>query len=164
MGSLGDRKPSQLLAEMLELCPREEHGSKLFAVLFLQRMLREIRVLLAHDDHSNLRVLAVKADQLLAFHKLQLRESPVASAACEEEADTVAALRFGGKNGKQHGGNRKKDCQPPPLDLAQQASGLCFYHWSFGENARNCRSPCSWQGNKLARALLAPSALALWPT
>ena len=120
-------------------------------------MPREIRVLLAHDDHSNLRTLAVKADQLLAFHKLQLHEtSPVASATCEEEVDTVAAIRFRGKGVKQHGGkkqkpplppNRKKDGPPPPLDLAQQSSSLCFYHWNFGENARNCRSPCSWQGN-----------------
>ncbi len=162
LGPLGDRKPSQLLAEMLELCPRDEHGSKLFAALFLQRMPREIRVLLAHDDHTDLRALAVKADQLLVFHKLQLHESsPVASATCQEDADTVAALRFGGKSGKQNGGkqhggkkqkpplppNRKKDGPPPPLDLAQQSSGLCFYHWNFGENARNCRSPCSWQGN-----------------
>ena len=38
MGSLGDRKPSQLLAEMLELCPREEHSIKLFTAIFLQRM------------------------------------------------------------------------------------------------------------------------------
>ncbi len=30
MGSLGDRKPSQLLAEMLDLSPRDKHGSKLF--------------------------------------------------------------------------------------------------------------------------------------
>ncbi len=70
MGSLGYKKPSQLLTKMLELCPREEHGSKLFAALFLQRMPCEIHMLLAHDDQSNPLILAVKADQLLAFHKL----------------------------------------------------------------------------------------------
>ena len=55
MEPMGDKKPSQLLAAMLEICPRDEHGSKLFAALFLQRLPRELRVLLAHDDHTNLR-------------------------------------------------------------------------------------------------------------
>ena len=27
------------------------------------------------------------------------------------------------------------------------ASGLCLYHWKFGEEARICFKPCSWQGN-----------------
>jgi hypothetical protein len=27
------------------------------------------------------------------------------------------------------------------------ASGLCRYHWKFGEEARFCVKPCSWQGN-----------------
>ena len=27
------------------------------------------------------------------------------------------------------------------------ASGLCRYHWKFGEEARICMKPCSWQGN-----------------
>ena len=36
MDPLCHLKPSQLLAKMLEVCPRDQHGSKLFAVLFLQ--------------------------------------------------------------------------------------------------------------------------------
>ncbi len=27
------------------------------------------------------------------------------------------------------------------------ASSLCRYHWKFGEEARFCVKPCSWQGN-----------------
>jgi len=152
MEPLGARKPSQLLAEMMELCPREEHGSKLFAALFLQRLPREIRVLLAHDDHSDLRLLAVKADQLIAFHKQQPHEVAVV------EEDTVAAVRHGGKpsfkSNKKKGTKpplpppRQKDGPPPPLELAQQAAGLCWYHWVWGEQAKKCTPPCTWSGTK----------------
>ena len=58
MEPLGGRKPSELLADMLELCPPTQHNNVFFAVLFLQRLPREIRVLLTHEDHTDLRRLA----------------------------------------------------------------------------------------------------------
>ena len=101
-----------------KLCPKEEHSSKLFAAFFLQRLPREIYMLLAHDDHSNLHQLAVKADQLLAFLRLQLHESPpVAAVAVGEDAELVAAMRFSAKGGKQkgwRGGHKGKPPMPPP--------------------------------------------------
>lgn len=154
MDPLGGRKPSQMLAEMLEVCPRDEHGSKLFAALFLQRLPRELRVLLAHDDHNNLRQLAAKADQLQAYHKQQSHEVAAAvETSCTGEL--VAAVKGSGKAAfKKKGGKppplpppRKKEGPPSPLELAQQASSLCWYHWHFGDAAKKCESPCSWQGN-----------------
>jgi len=154
MEPLGDRKPSQLLAAMLEVCPRDEHGSKLFVALFLQRLPRELRVLLAHDDHSNLRQLAAKADQLQAFHKQQGHEL-VAAAGESSSGDLVAALKKGGGGGGGHGKkkggpppmppNRKKEGPPTPRDLAQVASGMCTFHWRYGDNARRCTAPCNYQ-------------------
>ncbi len=29
----------------------------------------------------------------------------------------------------------------------KKASGLCRFHWKFGEEAYICAKPCSWQGN-----------------
>jgi hypothetical protein len=29
----------------------------------------------------------------------------------------------------------------------RRASGLCRFHWKFGEDAYICAKPCSWQGN-----------------
>ena len=34
-----------------------------------------------------------------------------------------------------------------PSNLARMGSDLCFFHWSLGDKARNCVSPCGWQGN-----------------
>jgi len=153
MEPLGDRKPSQLLAAMLEVCPRDEHGSKLFAALFLQRLPRELRVLLAQDDHRDLRQLAAKADQLQAFHKQQGHEL---AAVTGESEDLVAAIKKGKGGG---GGQNKRKGGPPslppdrrqagppttPRDLAQVASGMCIWHWRYGDKARRCSSPCNYQ-------------------
>jgi hypothetical protein len=53
MLALGSRKPSDLMAAMLETCPRGEEKSNLFVCIFLQRLPREIRVLLANVDHKD---------------------------------------------------------------------------------------------------------------
>ncbi len=58
---LGDRKPSVLLAEMLEFCPEGESSTAVFAFLFLQRLPREIRVLLSEDGPANMPRLAISS-------------------------------------------------------------------------------------------------------
>ncbi len=54
MPPLGSRKPSEMMAAMLETCPRGEEKTNLFACIFLQRLPREIRVLLARVDQSKI--------------------------------------------------------------------------------------------------------------
>jgi hypothetical protein len=68
MPALGSRKPSEMMAAMLEVCPRGEEKTDLFACLFLQRLPRELRVLLARADHKEPKALADHADELWAFH------------------------------------------------------------------------------------------------
>jgi hypothetical protein len=60
LSPLGDRKPSVMLAEMLEYCPAGESTTAVFAFLFLQRLPREIRVLLSEDDPANMRAMLKK--------------------------------------------------------------------------------------------------------
>ena len=156
---LGGRKPSELLADMWELCPADQHNNIFFAALFLQRLPRDIRVLLTHEDHSNLRLLAAKADRLVAFGG---KHDTVAAAVDDTQEDLVAALP--GRNKQHQRGNSKQNRkQPPPVPprpqkekekyptapatLARDSAGLCYYHWSYGDKANNCSAPCSWQGN-----------------
>jgi hypothetical protein len=62
---LGGRKPSELMAAMQKLRPpRDEH---FFIYNFLQRLPKEVRILLAHNNFSNTRKLAEKADGLLRW-------------------------------------------------------------------------------------------------
>ena len=150
MEPLGSRKPTQLLAAMLELCPREEHGSKLFAALFLQRLPSELRVLLTHEDQSDLRQLAARADQFQAYQRRQAHELV---AVAEEDAVAAVSKKSGNKKKPPLPPNRKKAGPPKggnktlsPSDAAAQAAGVCFYHWNWGERARECRAPCKWEG------------------
>ena len=55
---LGARKPSEMLAAMMEFCPKGEERSSFLAFFFLQRLPTEMRVLLSEDDHTELRQLA----------------------------------------------------------------------------------------------------------
>jgi hypothetical protein len=79
MEPLGGRKASELLVAM-QKCrpPKDEH---FFAYHFLQQLPREIRVLLAHEDQSDMRKLAEKADALLALHHPQGHDVAAAAVA-----------------------------------------------------------------------------------
>jgi hypothetical protein len=65
MPALGGRKPSEFMAAMLETCPRGDEKTNLFACIFLQRLPREIRVLLAKADHKEPKT---QTDKLWALH------------------------------------------------------------------------------------------------
>ncbi|KAK4325415.1 hypothetical protein Pmani_004010 [Petrolisthes manimaculis] len=63
MDGLGDRKPSELINEMLALM--EGHKScLLFEQIFLEQMPEDIRLLLAQDTFTDPRGLAARADEL----------------------------------------------------------------------------------------------------
>jgi hypothetical protein len=172
MGNLGDRKPSELLAQMLELCPRGQEANEFFLFLFLQRLPKELRIMLGDDPDHDARALAAKADKLWAYHSHQQPGSVAAVAASssdEDEPSAVAAIRGPAAKGRQwphqsgrsgggsgggsgnSGGNKNKQSSgkggPSPAALARNSSGLCIFHWRFSDKAHNCVAPCSWQGN-----------------
>jgi hypothetical protein len=90
MEPLGGRKPSELLAAMLELCPRGPETSIFFTHLFLERLPAELRIMLGEDDHQNPRDVAMKADSLWALHKMHL--APGAVVASVDGPSSVAGL------------------------------------------------------------------------
>jgi hypothetical protein len=53
VGPLGSRRPSQLLAEMMELCPDDEEASCFFVFFFLQRLPAWQRIQLESDDQDD---------------------------------------------------------------------------------------------------------------
>jgi hypothetical protein len=170
---LGKQKPSELLAEMVRICPRGEENSVFFNCHFLQKLPRELRILLSETDMSDKRQLSAKADQIWA-HNAQLHHDTVAAIAPEPEVPdaSVVAVQGGrfnrGGRGVQRGSGLGRGRgrgrgaaagngggpvgggqagTPTPLKLARQASGLCFFHFQFGDRANSCTEPCSWQGN-----------------
>jgi hypothetical protein len=143
--ALGARKPSELMSQMLEICPRGEERSHLFACLFLRRLPREIRVLLNKVDHKDPKALAEQADELWALHAHDSMVAAVQEVALDEAS--INALKQQSKD--KSGDNKKKeksDRQGPSL-AARLESGLCHGHWVYGESSTTCHKPCTWQGN-----------------
>ena len=168
---LGDRRPSELLAEMLELVQPGDERTNLFALIFLRRLPAAVRLLLTEDNTEDVRALADKADRCAAsLHKSQ-PHTVAAVAPGEEYEDSsqeeatisaVGASRGGnqqrnnwrGRGRRGNGGGQQAvqrssapDFPNTPARVAQQASGLCYKHFKFGDQAMGCKKPCSWQGN-----------------
>jgi uncharacterized membrane protein YgcG len=169
MEPLGGRKPSELLASMLELCPRGHETSIFFTHLFLERLLAELRITLGEDDHQNVRALAKKADALWSLHGMKTTFSAsVASLVDVDEPAQVAAVssrgstrgrrghgRGGGSAGSTRGGGQQSGGQQVPgqptaaalllpRELVRIQSGLCLNHFNYGDKARSCTPPCNW--------------------
>ena len=64
---LGAAKLSKLMHQMLELCPKGDKKITIFQCLFLHLLLGNLCVMLVHLDHSDLKELARKADELWAL-------------------------------------------------------------------------------------------------
>jgi hypothetical protein len=124
---------------------------RIFQYLILQRLPTEIRIILAEDRDSTLATLAARADQLWTHSTQQPRDAAVNTAVDVAEDVAAKAAPFCGRGG---GGAPPASMaaaansnQNAPSKLARQSSGLCRFHWQFGDKACSCRLPCSWQAN-----------------
>jgi hypothetical protein len=106
-GPLGSRRPSQLLAEMMELCPDDEEASCFFVFFFLQRLPAWLCLQLEGDDQDDIRRLAMKADRLFALHG---HKSGGAVAVVEIQDEDEAADINAVQGGRQRG-NGRRGCQ-----------------------------------------------------
>ncbi len=164
--------PSELLAEMLRLCPRGQENNAFFNCLFLNKLPRELRILLSEAEMADKQTLGARADLFAAHNSKQAHDVVAAVAAVsspeqEGEETTVAAIRPGAGSRQRGGGQRgggwrgkkKQGCGgggsggqqvSHTLSHAEQArigSGLCFNHFCYGSKAKRCEAPCTWSGN-----------------
>lgn len=119
MHGLGDRKPSEIMDEMLALA--DGHAPCfLFKQLFINLLPESLQVQLATVDFSNPRKVSLEADKLWG--------AKVAA----EATSTINKV------------NVKEKCQRAlPVN---SNSGLCFYHAKYGSKARKCCRPCNFSG------------------
>ncbi|XP_059091175.1 uncharacterized protein LOC131886789 [Tigriopus californicus] len=116
---LGDRRPSELMSEMLALLGKHE-PCFLFKSLFMDHLPREVRSHLIHElDDIDPRKLALLADKLVSV------QNPM-----------IAGLS----------GAPKKSSPPSP---SSRRKSWCRFHQRYGPKAFNCEQPCSFvQRNK----------------
>jgi hypothetical protein len=106
---LGAQKPSELLAEMLRLCPRGQENNAFFNCLFLNKLPRELRILLSEVEMADKQALGARADLFAAHNSKQAHDVVAAVAAVsspeqEGEETTVAAICPGAGSGQRGGG------------------------------------------------------------
>ena len=154
MDGLGERRPSELLAHMLENCPTGEDKTKFFAFFFLHRLPQELRIMLGEDDHADVHAVAAKADRLWALHGHRQHGAVAAVDLADVNAvrgasssQTRGAGRGRGRGAPAAAAAAAAAHNPAPSALARESSGLCFFHWGWGDKAKKCEAPCSWQGN-----------------
>jgi hypothetical protein len=141
MERLNGRKPSELLAAMSKYRPADDRH--FFAYHFLQRLPREVRVLLSREPVENMQAIAEKADGFMALHKPQQHD--VAAVATREDAEEDAPVRKGASfrkgGGKKKFGKQKR--QRSRSNSTERRSPLCWLHIRFGDKARRCEQPCA---------------------
>ena len=128
MNDLGDRTPSALMDEMLSLLDGHQ-PCMLFEQLFLDRMPDSIRLQLADADFADPRKLTEQADQLW----LSLEHS------------SGFALHKAAYHGRQ-----EKIKATTPKKFGVMKPDWCYYHNQFGDRARRCLKPCTFQENSQA--------------
>ncbi len=168
---MGDRTPSQLLIALIKLCPEGEEDTVFFKEAFLHRLPESLEMHLGDHLDEPVRQLAKRADRYWTAHRTRpssVINSVEAEAAAQDDLlDSINAVRFqphkggrGGGKGRSRGGrggfsrgrgghnsDKTGKGRTGGLTDAPAGSGLCTYHWSFGEDAHSCRPPCSWAGN-----------------
>jgi hypothetical protein len=131
---LGDRRPSQMLADLLQLCPPGEHATAFFRAAFMKRLPAEVQVHLSGTEELDLKALALRADKLWLSH----RRSPVVAAVGAETTEEAAAMVAALAKQQQQQSKKKK-----------KLITFCFLHHKYGKAARRCEDPanCMWAEN-----------------
>jgi hypothetical protein len=83
-----------MLAAMSKLQPVDH--KQCFACYFLQRLPREVRILLSQEPVAEIQVLAKKADALMALHVPQQHHTEAVTPPDPEYAAMAAAAKSGG--------------------------------------------------------------------
>ena len=123
MGDLGARRPSEILAAMLELCPRGQETSLFFTHLFLCRLPSELCIMLGEDDHQDVRLLITKADKLWAMHGQKSHIMAAVDQTVEGDPSIVAAVTSRGRGGRGgHGSHGSRGQQTSSRGQQQPGS------------------------------------------
>lgn len=150
---LGDDRPSQLLRKMKDLSP--EIDDQLLKNIWLQRLPTAVQQILAVSS-ENVDSLAKMADKVMevtdtsSIHGVDKPNSSCSDCSrlqrqVEELTRSMEHLRgrqiwSGRQNWRPR--SRSRSSSRPRFD---RNSSICFYHQRFGEKARNCNKPCSFQ-------------------
>ena len=131
---LGDSKPSELMDHMLALLG-DHQPCFLFKELFLQQLPDQVRLALANSAITDFRLLAREADKFFSAGKKCFAATPTATSSDDNihQPYSISATATMPRR-------------------ARQSGGLCFYHAKFGNKAKKCLPPCTYNASGNAPA------------
>lgn len=157
--TLGDNKPSHLLRKMRQLADLKVEDDYL-KIIFLQRLPKEVRNIVSVVSDDGLDKLAAMADRIVDVltpakadvHTVQSGQSPDIQALnqkIDELAEQVKRLscsrrrrrRRRPRSTSRNRASSRSSCSSAPYWPGRD---LCWYHQTFGFQARYCRQPCSF--------------------
>ena len=162
----GNRKPSLVLSEMRQLLGSTKMDENMLRELWMQRIPVNVQAILAPSRNHSLLEVAEIAD--LAWERYETSVSNVTqSAAVVQPSSTarddllLAELRTLNRNfASMSTGSasprgdvrraRSKSRRPYHHRSSSRSSsrgGMCWYHFTHGSNARQCKKPCSFNAN-----------------
>lgn len=170
---LGDRRPSQLLRRMRQLMSGNTAATddRLLWELFMQCLPVNVQMVLTTASATNLNSLASLADKVMEVvmpvvvcnvtpsnttvspvsQTLPTAASPI-DMLCNHLAQLVCAAER--HHTQPHHGRYRSSSRPQRTreerSRSQTPPRVCFYHRRFGQDARHCLRPCTWQGNQPA--------------
>ena len=158
--SLGDRTPSDMLAHMLDLLGAVPSGREETIVrhLFMQKMPAEVQPILAacrvditlkHLAETADRIIRVQVPRVSAVASPQSDlESRVSRLERKLEELTVEVRGLALRNRSATPKSRTRTSASRTRSRSRGRPGECYYHQAFGDQARKCTKPCSFQENK----------------
>uniref|UniRef100_A0A1X7SG25 Uncharacterized protein n=1 Tax=Amphimedon queenslandica TaxID=400682 RepID=A0A1X7SG25_AMPQE len=135
-----------------------EHTATLLKELFLQRLPSNVRMILASTPGDNtVQDLAALADKIVEvtgpsrpppIHNVSTSDSDTQLAVelaklREEVAYLKKIVRSNSRSPSSRGHRSHSPRSDRDSPAPRQASDLCWYHQRFGDQARQCREPCS---------------------
>ncbi len=155
---LGDRKPSDLMRQMLDLLPADDRPGTTFMAMFLLRLPTEMRAHLIAQDFKDCNLMAECADRLHSRRATANSDygtainTGVAGRRCRDFSPRDQRRRSPSRQRRSPSWQRRSSSRhrrsrqrtPGPQ---QNKIDACFYHTAFGEKAKKCKPGCAWPGN-----------------
>ena len=153
---LGDRKPSQFLRHLKGLAP--DVPDEFLRTIWASRLPPQVQAILAGQIGGSLESASNLADKICEV-TTQPTTASISPAApdntagllerIEELSRQVASLQVQQVNSHsqsrvRHRSQSRGHRRNTPAN-SLQPSGICWYHWQFGNEARKCTPPCSHQ-------------------
>jgi hypothetical protein len=142
---IGDMKPSEMMQQMKALLPPDSTAGMYFMAAFLLRLPSDMIDHIISQDFKDCTKMAEYADKLYA----RRRGNTVAAVTANCEA-TINAVSGGHRRENSPHDRRRHSLSRPGRSRRKTPgpykndSNICYYHTTYGNQARKCTPGCQW--------------------